>query len=141
MRIELSEEQKMLQESVRRFAEEVVRPRAKEIDESGEFPRSFFDQAGGEAVIVAGQGNAELAGDDELLLTRLRGIGSFDPRRHDDHGVGLDLAGGGHRGILARGEGPVAGLVAALPVHFPELQPALVGGEALEVGQRRFFGG
>jgi butyryl-CoA dehydrogenase len=46
MRIELSEEQKMLQESVRRFAEEVVRPRAKEIDESGEFPRSFFDQAG-----------------------------------------------------------------------------------------------
>ncbi len=46
MRIELSEEQRMLQESVRRFAEEVVRPRAKEIDESGEFPRSFFDQAG-----------------------------------------------------------------------------------------------
>src|SRR5437763_11370293 len=46
MRIELSEEQKMLQESVRRFAEEVVRPRAKEIDETGEFPRSFFDQAG-----------------------------------------------------------------------------------------------
>src|SRR5436305_13355459 len=46
MRIELSEEQKMLQESVRRFAEEVVRPRAKEIDESGEFPRAFFDQAG-----------------------------------------------------------------------------------------------
>jgi butyryl-CoA dehydrogenase len=46
MRIELSEEQKMLQESVRRFAEEVVRPRANEIDETGEFPRSFFDQAG-----------------------------------------------------------------------------------------------
>lgn len=46
MRIELDEEQKLLQESVRRFAEEVVRPRAKEIDESGEFPRSFFDQAG-----------------------------------------------------------------------------------------------
>src|SRR5881227_3765841 len=46
MRIELNEEQKLLQESVRRFAEEVVRPRAKEIDESGEFPRSFFDQAG-----------------------------------------------------------------------------------------------
>ncbi len=43
---ELDEEQKLLQESVRRFAEEVVRPRAKEIDESGEFPRSFFDQAG-----------------------------------------------------------------------------------------------
>jgi butyryl-CoA dehydrogenase len=46
MRIELDEEQKLLQESVRRFAEEVVRPRAKEIDESGEFPRSFFAQAG-----------------------------------------------------------------------------------------------
>ena len=46
MRIELTEEQKMLQETVRRFAEEVVRPRAKEIDESGEFPRPFFDQAG-----------------------------------------------------------------------------------------------
>ncbi len=46
MRIELNEEQKLLQETVRRFAEEVVRPRAKEIDESGEFPRSFFDQAG-----------------------------------------------------------------------------------------------
>ncbi len=46
MRIELTEEQKLLQETVRRFAEEVVRPRAKEIDESGEFPRAFFDQAG-----------------------------------------------------------------------------------------------
>jgi butyryl-CoA dehydrogenase len=46
MRIELTEEQKLLQENVRRFAEEVVRPRAKEIDESGEFPRAFFDQAG-----------------------------------------------------------------------------------------------
>ncbi|HVG06217.1 MAG TPA: acyl-CoA dehydrogenase [Thermoanaerobaculia bacterium] len=46
MRIELTEEQKLLQETVRRFAEEVVRPRAKEIDESGEFPRPFFDQAG-----------------------------------------------------------------------------------------------
>lgn len=46
MRIELSEEQKLLQETVRRFAEEVVRPRASEIDESGEFPREFFAQAG-----------------------------------------------------------------------------------------------
>ncbi|HJX29981.1 MAG TPA: acyl-CoA dehydrogenase [Thermoanaerobaculia bacterium] len=46
MKIELSEEQKLLRENVRRFAEEVVKPRAKEIDESGEFPRSFFDQAG-----------------------------------------------------------------------------------------------
>jgi len=46
MKIELSEEQKLLRENVRRFAEEVVAPRAKEIDESGEFPRAFFDQAG-----------------------------------------------------------------------------------------------
>jgi butyryl-CoA dehydrogenase len=46
MRVELSEEQNLLRESVRGFAEDVVRPRAKEIDESGEFPRKFFDQAG-----------------------------------------------------------------------------------------------
>ncbi|HEY8146245.1 MAG TPA: acyl-CoA dehydrogenase [Kofleriaceae bacterium] len=46
MNIELTEEQVLLRDSVRRFAEEVVKPRAKEIDESGEFPRRFFDQAG-----------------------------------------------------------------------------------------------
>jgi butyryl-CoA dehydrogenase len=46
MHIELTEEQKLLQENVRRFAEEVAKPRAKEIDQTGEFPRSFFDQAG-----------------------------------------------------------------------------------------------
>jgi len=46
MQIELTEEQQLLQEMVRRFAEEVVAPRAKEIDQSGEFPRDFFDQAG-----------------------------------------------------------------------------------------------
>ena len=46
MRIELSEEHKLLQETVRRFAEEVAAPRAKEIDETGEFPRDFYDQAG-----------------------------------------------------------------------------------------------
>ncbi len=45
MQIQLSEEQKLLQETVRRFAEEVVAPRAKEIDETGEFPRDFFDRA------------------------------------------------------------------------------------------------
>ncbi|HZI63550.1 MAG TPA: acyl-CoA dehydrogenase family protein, partial [Thermoanaerobaculia bacterium] len=45
MQIELSEEQQLLRETVRRFAAEVVAPRAKEIDESGEFPRSFFDRA------------------------------------------------------------------------------------------------
>ncbi len=46
MQIELSEEHKLLRENVRRFAEEVAGPRAKEIDQTGEFPRSFFDQAG-----------------------------------------------------------------------------------------------
>jgi butyryl-CoA dehydrogenase len=46
MHIELSDEQKLLKEMVRRFADEVVEPRAKEIDESGEFPREFFAQAG-----------------------------------------------------------------------------------------------
>ena len=46
MHIELTEEQQLLQETVRRFAEEVAKPRAKEIDQTGEFPRSFFDQAG-----------------------------------------------------------------------------------------------
>jgi alkylation response protein AidB-like acyl-CoA dehydrogenase len=46
MQIELSEEQRMLREEVRRFAEETVRPRATEIDETGVFPREFFDQAG-----------------------------------------------------------------------------------------------
>jgi len=45
MKIELLEEQKMLRDTVRRFAEEVVAPRAREIDESGEFPREFFAQA------------------------------------------------------------------------------------------------
>jgi butyryl-CoA dehydrogenase len=46
MRIELNDEQKLLRESVRRFAEEVVKPRAQEIDETGEFPRQFYAQAG-----------------------------------------------------------------------------------------------
>jgi butyryl-CoA dehydrogenase len=46
MRFELSAEHRLLQENIRRFAEEIVKPRAKEIDESGEFPRDFFDQAG-----------------------------------------------------------------------------------------------
>lgn len=46
MQIELNEEQKLLRDTVRRFAEEVVGPRAKEIDETGEFPRDFYDRAG-----------------------------------------------------------------------------------------------
>src|SRR5215470_5584965 len=46
MEIELTDEQNLLRDTVRRFAEEVVKPRAKEIDETGEFPRGFYDQAG-----------------------------------------------------------------------------------------------
>ncbi len=46
MQIKLSEEQLLLRETVRRFAEEVVRPRAREIDASGEFPRDYYDRAG-----------------------------------------------------------------------------------------------
>jgi len=45
MRIELLEEQRLLRDTVRRFADEVVAPRAREIDESGEFPLGFFKQA------------------------------------------------------------------------------------------------
>ena len=46
MQIELSDEHELLRQEVRRFAEEVVRPRAQEIDRTGEFPRDFFDRAG-----------------------------------------------------------------------------------------------
>ncbi|MCG8459893.1 MAG: acyl-CoA dehydrogenase family protein, partial [Holophagales bacterium] len=46
MHIDLSDEQKMLRDEVRRFAEEVVKPVAKEIDAEGRFPREVYDQAG-----------------------------------------------------------------------------------------------
>ncbi len=46
MQIRLNDEQKLLRESVREFAEDVVRPRAREIDETGILPRDFYDQAG-----------------------------------------------------------------------------------------------
>jgi len=46
MQIELNEEQVLLRDTVRRFAAEVVAPRAKAIDASGEFPLDFFRQAG-----------------------------------------------------------------------------------------------
>jgi len=45
MEIELSEEQELLRATVRRFAAEVVAPRAKEIDASGEFPLATFRAA------------------------------------------------------------------------------------------------
>jgi butyryl-CoA dehydrogenase len=46
MNLELTEEQQLLQASVREFAEDVVRPRAAVIDQSGEFPRDLFAAAG-----------------------------------------------------------------------------------------------
>ncbi|MFN2385703.1 MAG: acyl-CoA dehydrogenase family protein [Thermoanaerobaculia bacterium] len=46
MNLDLTEEQQMLRAAVREFAEDVVRPRAAVIDQSGEFPRDVFAQAG-----------------------------------------------------------------------------------------------
>jgi butyryl-CoA dehydrogenase len=43
--LELNEEQNMLQKSVREFAESEVRPLAKELDETGHFPRALFRKA------------------------------------------------------------------------------------------------
>jgi butyryl-CoA dehydrogenase len=43
--LELSEEQKLLQKTVREFAETEVRPLAKELDETGKFPRPLFKKA------------------------------------------------------------------------------------------------
>jgi butyryl-CoA dehydrogenase len=46
MNLELTEEQQLLQASIREFAEGVVRPRAAGIDQTGEFPRGTFTAAG-----------------------------------------------------------------------------------------------
>ena len=45
MDLELSEEQLLLQKSVREFAEAEVRPLAKENDETGKYPRGLFQKA------------------------------------------------------------------------------------------------
>ncbi len=45
MNLELTDEQKMLQRTVREFANSEVRPLAKEIDETGRFPRETFRKA------------------------------------------------------------------------------------------------
>lgn len=45
MNLELSEEQKLLQSTVRDFALSEVKPRAKELDETGHFPRDLFAKA------------------------------------------------------------------------------------------------
>jgi butyryl-CoA dehydrogenase len=46
MNLELTEEQQLLRDAVREFAENSVRPRAAVIDQTGEFPRDLFRQAG-----------------------------------------------------------------------------------------------
>jgi butyryl-CoA dehydrogenase len=43
--LQLTEEQLLLQKSVREFAETEVRPFAKELDETGHFPREIFKKA------------------------------------------------------------------------------------------------
>ena len=45
MDLELTEEQKLLQKSMREFAESEVRPLAKDNDETGHFPRELFKEA------------------------------------------------------------------------------------------------
>jgi butyryl-CoA dehydrogenase len=45
MDLELTAEQELLQKSVREFAEAEVRPHAKELDETGNFPREIFRKA------------------------------------------------------------------------------------------------
>ncbi len=45
MNLELTEEQLLLQKSVREFAESEVKPRARENDETGHFPRDLFAKA------------------------------------------------------------------------------------------------
>lgn len=46
MNFELTEDQSLLLSAVREFAEDVVRPRAARIDQTGEFPRDVFTEAG-----------------------------------------------------------------------------------------------
>jgi butyryl-CoA dehydrogenase len=46
MNFDLTEDQELLQSTVRQFAQEVVRPGAARIDQSGEFPKDVFYEAG-----------------------------------------------------------------------------------------------
>lgn len=46
MNFELTKEQVMIKKMVRDFAEEIIRPRAIEIDTKAEFPSDIFDQMG-----------------------------------------------------------------------------------------------
>ena len=46
LNLELTEEEKLLQRTVREFAESEVKPRARELDETGHFPRDIIRKAG-----------------------------------------------------------------------------------------------
>src|SRR5260370_26228274 len=70
--LELTEEQKLLQKSVREFAESEVRPLAKELDETGHFPRALFKKAAGLGLTgVAGSETGRGAGFDHVAYTLL----------------------------------------------------------------------
>ena len=47
MNLDLTEDQKLLQKSVREFAEAEVKPLASENDETGRFPRETISESGG----------------------------------------------------------------------------------------------
>jgi butyryl-CoA dehydrogenase len=68
--LELTEEQLLLQKSVREFAESEVKPRARELDETGHFPRDLFAKAAELGLTgVAMPENAGGAGFDHISYT------------------------------------------------------------------------
>src|SRR5713101_3721835 len=68
--LELTEEQKLLQKSVREFAESEVRPLAKELDETGHLPRALFKKAAGLGLTGVAVPEAEGgAGSDHVAYT------------------------------------------------------------------------
>ena len=70
MNLELNEEQLLLQKSVREFAESEVKPRARELDETGHFPRDLFAKAAELGLTgVALPDNEGGAGFDHLSYT------------------------------------------------------------------------
>jgi len=69
--LELTEEQKLLQKSVREFAEAEVRPLAKEIDETGQFPRVTFRKAGELGLTGVAFPESEGGRDSTILRMRL----------------------------------------------------------------------
>jgi len=68
--LQLTEEQLLLQNSVREFAESEVRPHARELDETGHFPRDLFAKAAGLGLTgVALPENEGGAGFDHISYT------------------------------------------------------------------------